>query len=84
MFCKYGTDAIELNEHHIDEKAEYKDLVFNASSNTIFISGPIVSDVGFFNENIGVGAKYNGGEDLDYSIRSYKKSINCKWINELI
>ena len=82
LFCKYGSDAVKLNESYINADCGYKDLIFNASSNTIFISGSIVLEVGGFNENLGVGAKYNGGEDLEYSIRSYRKASNCKWINK--
>lgn len=71
LFCKYK------NEDHDDAvvntryRASIKELVRNASSNTIFLKGRLVLKIGGFDCNLGVGTANNGGEDLDYSLKAY-------------
>lgn len=58
-------------------KFSVSDLIANASSNTIFVRGSVVAAVGYFDEQLGLGATINGGEDLDFALRCYihSKSI---------
>ncbi|WP_445776331.1 glycosyltransferase family 2 protein [Shewanella sp.] len=70
VYTKYGSSptivslSLDTNKHAI------KNLVSFASSNTTFYNSNLFVKVGFFNEEFGVGAKYNGGEDTDFAIRS--------------
>ncbi|MFC3121277.1 hypothetical protein [Agaribacter flavus] len=86
LFCKYRScdheslDNVQLRIH----KASGKDVVRNASSNTIFIRGGIVNGIGSFDENLGVGAIHNGGEDLDYALRAYHESEDVLFLDKYI
>ncbi len=55
-----------------------KNIYYLPSSVNIFINLNIVnkSDI-FFNEYLGVGAKWGAGEDVELSFRIYKKYSNC-------
>ena len=71
FFCNYGS------EDHWDaatgltvKNATIKDLVRNASSNTVFVSIKLFRLIGGFSEELGVGSPNNGGEDLDYAIKA--------------
>lgn len=55
-----------------------------SSSITIFVTGKILNQVAYFDEKLGVGAKYIGGEDLDFSLRSYKLSKNRAFLNSFL
>lgn len=74
FFCCYGTETESIKLAQPIKIASYRDLVFNASSNTLFIRSSVVKQVGYFNENLGVGARFNGGEDLDYALRAYRRA----------
>lgn len=52
------------NEHNSSNLIRY------ASSNTTFYASKLFNEVGLFDENFGVGAKNNGGEDLDFAIKA--------------
>lgn len=56
-------------------------LIRNASSNTTFYSSIVFKNTGIFNEEFGVGAKNNGGEDLDFAIRASLISKNIYYSN---
>ncbi len=45
-------------------------IISRASSNTTYYRGRVILAVGDFDENLGVGAPYNGGEDTDYALRA--------------
>lgn len=83
-FCRYGTTAVPKNNVASWQTPGYRDVVFNASSNTLFIKASVVADVGQFNEKLGVGAEYNGGEDLDYAIRAFRIADNVVWSPEIL
>jgi hypothetical protein len=44
-------------------------FVRTASSNTLFVRGAAARAAGLFDEQLGLGAPVNGGEDLDYALR---------------
>lgn len=56
-------------------------LVRNASSNTSFYKLNLFNNIGTFNEDFGVGAKNNGGEDLDFAIRALLISQKTYFLN---
>jgi hypothetical protein len=82
LFCRYGTQTVAATKAASLIAPTYKDLVFNASSNTLFLRWAVIKKVGAFNELLGVGAKYNGGEDLDFAIRAYRIAADgTYWTN---
>lgn len=72
FFCRYGPKAEGFDaSNSLARPAEAADVVRQCSSNTIFLRGRMVSQIGAFDENLGVGALYGGAEDLDYGTRAY-------------
>ena len=79
--CDYFVTKYRFEGHSsLGDREPYNPGLFkllqNSSSITIFVSGSVFSKIGFFDERVGVGAQFLGGEDLDYSIRAYKESNN--------
>ncbi|MEK9765942.1 MAG: hypothetical protein VW274_05635, partial [Thalassolituus sp.] len=81
FFCRYATQTQQVSSALTVQVPTYGDLVFNASSNTLFINAGVVKAIGAFSEELGVGAKYNGGEDLDYAVQAYRRASNKTWVN---
>ena len=51
--------------------ARFPIILRTASSNGMFFRGSNLASQVRFDENIGLGAKHNGGEDTDFAIRGY-------------
>lgn len=84
LFSRYGTSAENSSGGPRKYNPNYIDVIHNASSNTIFVSGRIAERVGFFDARLGVGAIYNGGEDLDYSIRCKAESSRSLFFDSVV
>ncbi|TXJ06912.1 MAG: hypothetical protein E6Q25_08410 [Acinetobacter sp.] len=75
--CRYGSDPQKriLSEAKQNQGFHLSDscgkFIQTASSNTIFIKIQLAREVGYFDERLGVGARINGGEDLDYALRAF-------------
>jgi hypothetical protein len=70
-FCRYASQPIrEPFSTRAAEIASIGEIVRNASSNTIFLRGRVVTAIGQFDEALGVGTPLGGGEDLDYALRA--------------
>jgi hypothetical protein len=48
----------------------YGELIRTVSSNTLMLRASLVEATGGFDERLGLGARVNGGEDLDYALRA--------------
>jgi hypothetical protein len=68
-FCRYGSDAA-FTGTPAESKPALQTIIARASSNTTYYRGRVILSVGSFDENLGVGAPYNGGEDTDYALRA--------------
>lgn len=68
-FCRYGSTA-NLEGNVVESKPALQTIISRASSNTTYYRGRVILAVGDFDENLGVGAPYNGGEDTDYALRA--------------
>lgn len=68
-FCRYGT-AATLEGKPAESNPALQTIISRASSNTTYYRGRVILEVGDFDENLGVGAPYNGGEDTDYALRA--------------
>ncbi|MDC5705013.1 glycosyltransferase family 2 protein [Vibrio europaeus] len=64
-----------VNQHNTANLVRY------ASSNTSFYRADVFIKIGLFDENFGVGAKNNGGEDLDYVIRAMLLTEDIYFLN---
>ncbi|MBL4799496.1 MAG: hypothetical protein JKY50_18995 [Oleispira sp.] len=67
FYSKYSPEPVILSEssntHNVSK------LIRESSSITTFYSSDVFTKIGLFDENFGVGAKNNGGEDTDFAIR---------------
>ena len=72
FFCQYGSQPVSVREPAGRGLAvaavNTHDLVKNISSNTMFFRASVARQVPGFDEDIGLGAPFNGGEDLDLQI----------------
>ena len=75
--CRYGSQPVQIDPTRYDDLAAYlrvstdQEFVRCASSNTLFLKSELALKVGYFDERLGIGARINGGEDLDYALRAY-------------
>jgi hypothetical protein len=74
-FCRYAPQPVPAT---LDGRplapAPMRDIVRQASSNTIFLRGSVVAALGPFDEQLGVGTPLGGAEDLDYALRAAARS----------
>ncbi len=80
--CRYASDPLGMVESLQAKATTYRDVVHCASSNTMFVSGRIILELEGFNESLGVGARYNGGEDLDFAISAFRLSGKSVFLDE--
>ena len=75
FFCQYGSQPVSVQEpagRGLSVAAvNTHELVKNISSNTMFFLASVARQVPGFDEDIGLGAPFNGGEDLDYALRCF-------------
>jgi hypothetical protein len=70
-FCRYASQPIRDSFAAAAPRiARLREVVRNASSNTIFLRGRVVTAIGQFDEALGVGTPLGGGEDVDYALRA--------------
>lgn len=83
FICRYGEKILnKLEPKPLQENSYFGiiKIIDCISSITVFTRYKIIKEAGYFDENLGVGAKISGGEDLDYFLRvlgliNYKKSL---------
>lgn len=69
-FCRYSSSP-EAAGNVAPVAPSLQQVIARASSNTIFLRGETFCALAPFDEDLGVGAKLNGGEDTEYAIRAY-------------
>lgn len=86
FLCRYGTAP--LDSAHADfarvRPAAMKQVVRNASSNTIFLRGPLMVRAGQFDETLGVGTPNGGAEDLDIAIAAFLAARRSEYLDAAI
>jgi len=71
--CRYASQPRHPTFAHAEPRLAHPTQVArNASSNTIFLRGRVVNEIGEFDERLGVGTPMGGAEDLDYALRAYR------------
>lgn len=72
--CRYGTQPVvpppAAGISAFRPLRGYGELIRVISSNTMMVRASAVEAAGGFDERLGVGARINGGEDLDYALRA--------------
>jgi hypothetical protein len=70
-FCRYGSRPTQDAALTVGPAgARTGEIARNASSNTIFLRGRVVTAIGEFDEALGIGTPLGGAEDLDYALRA--------------
>jgi len=70
-FCRYASQPVQDSFAAAEAaSASTGDIVRNASSNTIFLRGRVVTAIGEFDEALGIGTPLGGAEDMDYALRA--------------
>lgn len=70
-FCRYASQPMRESFAAAEPAgARTGEIVRNASSNTIFLRGRVVTAIGEFDEELGVGTPLGGSEDIDYALRA--------------
>jgi hypothetical protein len=79
-FCGYASQPQEARGIR-GHSPTTRELVRNASSNTLFVRGAVVQSVGSFDEQLGVGTPLGGSEDLDYALRCMAVSRTISFVD---
>jgi hypothetical protein len=74
-FCRYSSKPSSVAEAgRIPRVASARDVVRQASSNTMFVRGRMLHANPVFDETLGVGTINGGGEDTEFALRAYLAS----------
>lgn len=71
--CRYSASTQSLHQSK-GQNLSLKQLVSYGSSATLFTRVSCLDKKNFFDESLGIGSPNNGGEDLDFALRVFKKS----------
>lgn len=69
-FCDYSSKP-EPIDPTLERVAHTSDVLRRASSNTMIFRSRVISRIGPFDPNLGVGAVLSGSEDTDYALRAH-------------
>jgi hypothetical protein len=71
-FCRYASSPITVAGFEAAARpAAPRDVIRNASSNTMFVRGRILMSDIAFDETLGVGTPNGGGEDTEFALRAH-------------
>lgn len=73
-FCRYASRPEAFSRVAPPVPARAAQVARNASSNTIFVRRDLARAIGGFDESLGVGAPYAGGEDTEYALGAYRRA----------
>jgi hypothetical protein len=80
-FCRYSSMPASVNEaNHASRLASPRDVIREASSNTIFVRGRALRDDAVFDETLGIGTANGGGEDTEFALRAYLSSAQSFYL----
>lgn len=74
---RYASTPMRLEDLAADRWVDRPSIgafIAAVSSNSMFVRTERATSVGLFDERLGLGAKLNGGEDLDYALRALTES----------
>jgi hypothetical protein len=71
-FCRYSANPVSAADVSIASKpARLRDVIRQASSNTMFVSGRVIECGVSFDEELGVGTLVGGAEDTEFALRAH-------------
>jgi hypothetical protein len=74
-FCKYSSNPVPAGEaKRAMGVASPRDVIREASSNTMFVRGRVLASAPAFDETLGIGTINGGGEDTEFALRAYLSS----------
>lgn len=70
-YCRYASRPLRISFARQDLRVvRGGQIVRDVSSNTMFLRGRVVTAIGEFDEELGIGTPLGGAEDLDYALRA--------------
>lgn len=86
VFCRYDADPMHCSTVSKEsfKPAIFSSVIRNASSNTIFIRGNVMSKIKEFDEKLGIGTQMGGSEDLDFAIKAFVLSTESFYIDAAV
>jgi hypothetical protein len=78
-FSRYSSNPVPVASHVL-RVASARDVVREASSNTIFVRGRVLRTDPVFDETLGVGTVNGGGEDTEFALRAWLSSARSLYL----
>jgi hypothetical protein len=78
-FCQSGTSPGWLSTLPC-KPPRLQELYSNATSNSIFVRGCLVKEIGTFDETLGLGTEAISGEDSDFAVRAFRAGRNSCFV----
>jgi hypothetical protein len=80
-FCRYSSKPAAVAQlNRASRMASPRDVIRQASSNTIFVRGRVLRDDRVFDETLGVGTVNGGGEDTEFALRAWLSSAQSFYL----
>jgi len=79
--CRYGSNPEAAAAMDRGRAARYRDVVRNASANNTFFRGRVLDGIGEYDERLGNGAPYPGGEDTDMALRAFRRAAHSLFVD---
>jgi hypothetical protein len=80
-FCRYSSTPVPAAQvNRAVRPASARDVIRQASSNTIFVRGRVLRDDRAFDETLGIGTANGGGEDTEFALRAYLSSAQSLYL----
>jgi hypothetical protein len=80
-FCRYSSQPTTVAETKGAMRlASPRDVIREASSNTMFVRDRVLREDAAFDETLGVGTANGGGEDTEFALRAYLSSGSALYL----
>jgi hypothetical protein len=84
-FCRYGSTPRSAPEVAAASKpARVREVIRQASSNTMFVRGKIIQSGASFDEGLGVGTPIGGAEDTEFALRAHILGTQSMYLNAIV